>query len=404
MTSMRHLGAYAAALAIALPLAPVPLSAQGDGELISIGSRHSVHSRVLGEERPFWVYTPAGYEASDDVYPVVYLLDGNAHFHHTTGVAQFLAAQGRMPGVIVVAVPNTDRTRDLTPRMWTDTTTAFPTAGGADDFLRFFREELIPHIDGAYRTAPYRILIGHSFGGLFATYALLTQPDLFHAHIAISPSLWWDDEALISSAEEFFGDPADDGPPVQSGFLYMTMGNEGGPMLAGVWGMARVLETRAPQTFRWGFDVLDREDHGSVPLRSTYAGLELLYDGWHLADPVQLAAERGIAAVDEHFAGLSARFGYEIHTPESLVNTIGYGLLAQDRIDEAIAVFERNVERYPRSANVHDSLGDAYDAAGKWELARDSYARAVERGREVGDPNLAVYQANLERLKEKVGR
>jgi predicted alpha/beta superfamily hydrolase len=381
----------------------VPLLAQDTGAPIVIGSQQSLRSRVLGETRPFWVYTPAGYEASDGVYPVVYLLDGNQHFHHTTGVAQFLATQGRMPDVIVVAIPNTDRTRDLTPPMATDTTSAFPTAGGADQFLRFLGEELIPHVDGAYRTAPYRIIIGHSFGGLFAVYALLTQPDLFHAHVAISPSLWWDEEALIGTAEQFFAD-GDDGGADRSGFLYMTMGNEGGPMLAGAWGMTRVLETRAPRTFRWGFDVLDREDHGSVPLRSTYAGFEKLFEGWRLDDPVHLAAERGIAAVDEHFAALSLRFGYEIETPESLLNTIGYGLLAQDRVDEAIAVFERNVARFPRSANVHDSLGDAYDRAGQWERARDSYSRAVARAREVGHPNLAVYEANLERIERILAR
>jgi tetratricopeptide (TPR) repeat protein len=309
-----------------------------------------------------------------------------------------------MPDVIVVALPNTDRTRDLTPRMSSDTTTAFPTAGGADAFLRFFREELIPHIDTAYRTAPYRIIVGHSFGGLFAVYALLKQPDLFHAHIAISPSLWWDEEAVIGTAERFFGDGDGDGAADRSGFLYMTMGNEGGQMLAGAWGVARVLETRAPDAFRWGFDVLDREDHGSVPLRSTYAGLEQLFDGWHLENPVQLAAERGLAAVDAHFAALSARFGYEIEAPESLVNTVGYGLLAQDRIDQAIAAFERNVERFPRSANVYDSLGDAYDRAGQRERARDSYAKAVARAREVGHPNLGVYEANLERMERILGR
>jgi predicted alpha/beta superfamily hydrolase len=387
-----------------LPLAPVPLSAQGEGEPVVIGSRHSLQSHVLGEARPFWVYTPAGYDASDDVYPVVYLLDGNAHFHHTTGVAQFLAAQGRMPRVIVVAIPNTDRTRDLTPRTRTDTTSAFPTAGGADNFLRFLQDELTPFIDGAYRTAPYRILIGHSFGGLFVAYALLTQPDLFDAHIAISPSLWWDNEALIHSAEQFFGDQEDNGGSDRSGFLYMTMGNEGGNMLAGAWGMARVLETGAPETFRWEFDVLGQEDHGSVPLRSTYAGFEKLFDGWRLENPFQLAADHGMVAVDEHFATLSQRFGYEIRTPELLVNQIGYGFLGQERVDEAITIFESNVERYPRSANVYDSLGDGYDAAGKWKLARDSYARAAARGREIGDPNLAVYQANLDRLEKKVGR
>jgi predicted alpha/beta superfamily hydrolase len=404
MTVIRTLLAGSVTLAILLSCTPAPLQAQDEGAPIVIGSRQSLQSQVLGETRPFWVYTPAGYEASDGVYPVVYLLDGNQHFHHTTGIAQFLAAQDRMPGVIVVAIPNTDRTRDLTPPMATDTTSAFPTAGGADGFLRFLGDELIPHIDGAYRTAPYRIIIGHSFGGLFAVYALLTRPYLFQAHIAISPSLWWDEEALLGAAERFFADGDDGGGADRSGFLYMTMGNEGGPMLAGAWGMARVLETGAPRGFRWGFDVLEQEDHGSVPLRSTYAGLELLFDGWRLADPVEVAAERGIAAVDEHFAALSDRFGYAIETPESLVNTIGYGLLAQDRVDAAIAVFERNVTRFPRSANVYDSLGDAYDRAGQWERARDSYAKAVARAREAGHPNLGVYEANLERMERVLGR
>ena len=73
-----------------------------------------------------------------------------------------------------------------------------------------------------------------------------------------------------------------------------------------------------------------------------------------------------------------------------------------NRVDDAIVVFRSNVERHPRSANVQDSLGDAYAAAGEWELARESYARAVDRGREIGDPNLFAYERNLENMREKV--
>lgn len=388
-----------ALLPVVLLLKPPALSAQDAGDPIVIGYRTSIRSEVLGEARPYWVYKPDGYDGSTEVYPVVYLLDGREHFHSTTGVVQFLAAQRRIPGLIVVAIPNTDdRVHDLSPPIVTDTSSRFPTAGGADAFLRFLRDELVPVIDSAYRTAPYRIVIGHSIGGLFAIYAMLSRPELFDAAIAISPSLWWDDEAVVRLA----GRILDGATAERRGFLYMTMGNEGGRMSAGVWSMARMLELNAPPTFRWSFDILEQEDHGSVPLRSTYSGLEKLFEGWRLEGAEQLVAERGLAPVDAHYARLSERFGYEIRTPESVINQIGYGLLSSRQLDAAISAFQANVKRYPLSANVHDSLGDAYAAAGDWERARDSYARAVVRGRETSDPNLFVYEMHLENAQEKV--
>ncbi len=70
---------------------------------------------------------------------------------------------------------------------------------------------------------------------------------------------------------------------------------------------------------------------------------------------------------------------------------------------QAIAVFRRNVEVYPESANVYDSLGDAYDAAGMLELARDNYAMAVKLAEATSHPALQVYRNNLTRIKEKIG-
>lgn len=372
--------------------------AQGQVEPVVIGESLTIPSDVLDEDRAVLVYRPTGYDQSDGIYPVMYLLDGDTHFHHTTGIIEFLARNGRIPPMLVVALPNTDRTRDLTPVTDTDTANAFPTAGGADAFLSFLVDELMPYIDDNYRTAPYEILVGHSFGGLFAVHTLLARPDAFDAYVAISPTLWWNGGSLISKAETFFAQH-----PASDEFLIMTMGNEGGRMLSSAREFAAALEERAPDSFEWEFALMEEETHGSVPHRSIYRALERLYDKWRLPNFVQLVSEGGLETIDRHFSDMSRRYGYEIETPESLVNQIGYWYLGQGKVEEAIAVFERNVEVYPGSANVYDSLGDAYDAAGELERARTSYARAVELGEATDHPSLEVYRANLERIREKIG-
>ena len=123
------------------------------------------------------------------------------------------------PEMIVVAVRNTDRTRDLTPSPFTpdppedgegedgdegDGENPMPTAGGAGAFLDFFERELFPFVEERYRTQPYRIVIGHSFGGLFAVHALVHRPAAFDAYVAISPSLWWANGVVVDRAESLF--------------------------------------------------------------------------------------------------------------------------------------------------------------------------------------------------------
>jgi tetratricopeptide (TPR) repeat protein len=63
---------------------------------------------------------------------------------------------------------------------------------------------------------------------------------------------------------------------------------------------------------------------------------------------------------------------------ESEFNTLGYSLLNMDRIDEAIKTFKLNVEYFPKSSNVYDSLGEAYMKKGETELALLNYRKSVE--------------------------
>lgn len=397
--------AWVATVAVCMAGVSPNLSAQSagpeeGGEPIILGRRINIRSAVLNEDRPLLIYTPPGYDQSRDSYPVLYLLDGGDHFLHGSGVTRFLAANDRMPAMIVVGVPNLSqdgRTYDLTPPLTVpDTASGSAPTGGGSRFLEFLTDELRPWVETRYRTQPFSVLVGHSFGGLLITQALIEDPEAFEAYISISPSLWWDDERFVSTATSIF----EDHPDLNS-WLYMTMGDEGGTMLAGAWALTSILETIAPDSFRWKWSHMPEEDHGSVPHRSLYDGLEWLFDDWHLANRRVLAMSEGGEGwieINEHYSRLSERFGFTVRMPENLVNQMGYALLREGRIEDAIRAFETNVELYPTSSNVYDSLGDAYDAACRWEEARDNYARAFEMALDAPDPGVYNFKANLDRM------
>ncbi len=216
-----------------LLLLPLPGVAQDRyRRAIEIGAVDSVWSAALDEHRPYLVYTPPSYAdttLAPQHYPVLYLLDGSAHFHSVSGLVQILGTGVNgtyaIPEMIVVAIPNTDRTRDLTPtRPATDfdgtPTPQDATSGGHAAFFSFLEGELIPHIESQFRTMPYRVFVGHSLGGITTLNALYTIPETFNAYVAIDPSLWWDDNVLLRQAKDYFSSARLDGKA-----LYVAQAN-----------------------------------------------------------------------------------------------------------------------------------------------------------------------------------
>lgn len=385
----------------ALFLALTFIASAATSEPVTLGDTETLVSKVLGEERHLMVYLPDGYATSEASYPVLYLLDAGTRFHHTTGTVASLSRSGHIPEMIVVAVRNTDRTRDLTPAWMgpqpsdeiSGRAATAQAGGGADNFLRFLKDELIPHVEAKYRTVPYRILVGHSFGGLFAAHALVREPELFDAILAISPSLWWDEGATVEQARTLFRERPD-----LTGRFYMILADEGGDMLTQFRNMETLLRYRAPAGLRWHSSVVDGEDHGSIPSLAVHSGLKAIFPLWQLP---AFAREEGLPALDQHFAALSKEYGYPIVTPEALINNLGYQALGAGEVDKAVEIFRANVERYPGSANVYDSLGEGLEAAGHLEQARQSYLRAYETGE--GDPNREVYKTHLDAVTETLG-
>jgi predicted alpha/beta superfamily hydrolase len=346
----------------------------------SPNQRLTIKSAVLGEERVALVRTPPGYDTNGQRYPVLYMTDGSSHIGHTSATVEFLARNGRMPEMIVVGITNTNRNRDLTP-----------TRGGAcDEFLNFIETELIPSVEKNYRTVPFRIHAGHSLGGLLAVHCLVTRPELFNAYIACSPSLWWDGEFEIDKLDQFLKARAE-----LDRTLVLTLANESPRMRAGFDKAKKLLGRQQLKGFVWDSVLMEDEDHGSGVLRGYYFGLKRIFDGWQ-TKPAIVAG--GAAAVDEHFKELSASYKRTILPPELLMNLTAYQMLGAGKTEEAIAAFKENVERYPNSANVYDSLAGAYEKSGKLDQARSNYERAMEVATRNKDANLRRYQTNFERV------
>ena len=148
-----------------------------------LGVARTMKSAILNEERKVLVHLPASYDTSGKSYPVLYLLDGTEAFLlEMIAITNRLRNDTNAPEMIIVAIENTNRDRDMMPVVAKD----YPGPPRAEAFLGFLEKELIPDIEKTYRTAPPRILQGKSLSGLFTVYVLLARPTAFNAYVACS--------------------------------------------------------------------------------------------------------------------------------------------------------------------------------------------------------------------------
>lgn len=146
-------------------------------------------------------------------FPVLYLLDGNASFATAMDTAALQMRRpggtGLSPGIVVGIGYPREAPFDMERRSFdylasgTSPNPAFK-FGGAAQFADFIEAELKPMLESSWAIDRTRqALFGHSFGGLFVLWSLFTQPDAFQAHVAASPSIWWDSRAILKDADAY---------------------------------------------------------------------------------------------------------------------------------------------------------------------------------------------------------
>jgi predicted alpha/beta superfamily hydrolase len=376
-------GSFIAAVLFLLVIAAATF-AQPQQIVSVVHTRYTISSKALGEDRTILVRVPAGYERSTQRFPVVVMLD--AHPPQNAIMASIIESQanaGVMPEMILVGIQNTNRTRDLSP-----TKTDREGTGGGDKFLDFIETEVLPFVDKNYRTQPYRVFAGHSLGGLAVVYSMISRPDLFNGYIAASPVLHWDKNFPINKSSELFKTRKD-----WKKTLFIALGNEP-DYVAGFNSYKELLKKSDLDNFEYEFQHWTDEDHGSIVMRAYLAGMRKVFNGWQPQIPVTT-----IADLQNHYAKLTKRFGYEIKPPENTVNQLGYIFLRSNRLPEAVEAFQKNADLYPDSANVYDSLAEAHEKSGSKSKALANYEKAYRMAEQHGEDQLArSAKANFDRL------
>jgi predicted alpha/beta superfamily hydrolase len=139
------------------------------------------------------VSLPAAYDTGDARFPVVYVLDGDWYFGLAASTVRLLEAVQEMPPVIIVSIgyggdishQRARRVREFTP----GPVEGLEGSGHAGEFFDALQKQLLPAIESRYRTNGDRTLVGHSLGGLFATYAMTRAPGMFQRVVIGSPAL-----------------------------------------------------------------------------------------------------------------------------------------------------------------------------------------------------------------------
>ena len=106
--------------------------------------------------------------------------------------------------------------------------------------------------------------------------------------------------------------------------------------------------------------------------------------------------ERGVDAAVAEYRSLKARGFGDLYSSEADINSLGYRLLRRKRVPEAIEILKLNVEAYPNSANVYDSLGEAYFVSGDAPQAIQNYEKSLSL-----DPANTNAAMMLEKLKSE---
>lgn len=244
-----------------------PATAAEPAQPLAIGQTFTIDSKVLGEVRRINVHLPPGYDEHTGVrYPVLYMLDGGIHedFLHIAGLVEVETGDDSTVPTILVGIENTQRRRDLTgPTSDPRELAIAPVVGQSATFRRFMRDELMPQVRARYRTNGRRAIVGESLAGLFVVETLLEQPSLFDTYIAVDPSLWWNQDALVKWAPRRLAVMP---PGVRT--LYLACSRDGCPdgkdAESAIPRFAAVLRERAPNQLHWSLHRFPRETHATV--------------------------------------------------------------------------------------------------------------------------------------------
>jgi len=349
-------------------LAFIKSYSQENTNSISIGFVDSLQSNVLKENRKIWVHIPQNFiqNGAQQKYPVLYLLDGPDHFVSVTGLIQILSTSFGdevCPEMIIIGIESMDRSKDFLPIL-TENKEDNIKKIKQDDFTLFLETELIPYVDSVYPTLPYRILIGHSLGGLKVINTLVYHTKLFNSYVAIDPSLGHFKNKIFDLMR-----PDIDKPDYSNTTLFLSMAQTMPPntelsyikndttwasnhMRAMIKFADIMKENDKKIDFDWKY--YPDETHGSLPLIAEYDAIHYIFR-WYDTRKIRYIFKiendgdsvRNIIA--NHFSNISKKLGFNYSPPENYIKQIVLYFYGKQN-KTVLSLLKFNYDNYPQSA------------------------------------------------------
>jgi hypothetical protein len=365
--------------------------AEQPGTRIIIGETITVSSRHLNKDMIIDVYLPAGYSEKSDLYPV--LVTCQSHFLHVSGITADLAWKNSTPELIVASVRNYS-SGDFVP----EKIEGHPDSGGADRFIAFFRDELIPDLDSRYRTRPFRIFYSGSFGGGFCVYMFLSQPDVFNAYLAATPAIDFEGGSplIMDNLQSYLAKNS-----YQDRFLYLGVENEPHlvPLLEKFVGILGEADMKGS---KWEYHPFLDEDHGSIANKVIYHGLKFVFSEWNVI-PDEIAGQ-GVGAIRSYTSALSKKYGYDIGVSRFAVAMAARSYRDQGRAEDVIDLLKLSLEYEPDSEMAWLQLGRALESNGRLELAKEALETAHKKAVQNSSPHLGIFVDALDKINQKRGQ
>lgn len=382
---------------------------------IVIGTNHIIKSTILNQDRTIQVYTPDGYNESDQGYPVLYVLDGQEYFMMGIAYQKMLAFRDKTPKFIVVGL-NTDRQKRRV-LFYQE----------SDKFIDFFETELIPYIDSNYRTKKEkeRIYFGWEMGAGFGFEVLAERNNLFSAFILASPTHSTDER--MEKVKLLKHDP------IKSNKFLLVSAAPEERWITQDSTFLSIIEKPTEGDQVWRYTVFDREDHYTTPLKTIHEGLSDYFSDYK---PIRLRSlqayddygglealrsyyiQRGerydlptdIHKETKHFLVYNAmsednyeRFNFYVTEFDDFLGTVSRDFwldrfasyyLKNNKINKATEIYNNGLSRFPDSAVLYEGLGDVYVATKQSKKAVIAYEKSIEI-----DPDQQEVKAKLDSLK-----
>ena len=400
---------------------------QNIDQLETIGESIIFNSEVLKADREIKIYLPENYDNTLTKYTVLYVVDGQRYFLNGITFQHNLTWQEIVPEFIIVGIVTDSQKRRS---LFYDESTLF---------IQFLEKELIPKIDKDYRTLDERIYFGWEMAAGLGVEILADLPSLFNGYLLASPTYMSNDR--LDNVKKML-----ESNPEQNITIYASLGVVENWAIESMNSLDSIIQQYPHKNIQWEYNLSENEDHYSTPLITINEGLRSFFSDY---GPIRFYTIKefndfgGIKALKEHYNNRGNRYqiAVDIHDDtkhylllqsyrennfevfEELVNefdgqtfiknnyrnAIWFNRFAtfyleNNKLDEAFAMLELGLFKFPDASILHDGMGNYYRANGDVDKAKKWYKKAISIAEANGESESSEYKKNLESIKKSANK